>query len=200
MEKNQKPMSKKKAKEMADAVAASIVTQTVVQSGPSNPGQSNSQQNPGGQNLKKKDKNNKAKKIRTAGGVAWEDPTLAEWEDDDFRLFCGDLGNDVTDELLIRTFSKYPSFLKAKVVRDKRTNKTKGFGFVSFKDPQDFIRANKEMNGKFEDFFFYLPYICTYYRGKYIFFFFTCYFRVPSPFCWGFKNQVLNYLERLSAL
>ncbi|KAI5710788.1 hypothetical protein M8J76_005308 [Diaphorina citri] len=149
MEKNQKPMSKKKAKEMADAVAASIVTQTVVQSGPSNPGQSNSQQNPGGQNLKKKDKNNKAKKIRTAGGVAWEDPTLAEWEDDDFRLFCGDLGNDVTDELLIRTFSKYPSFLKAKVVRDKRTNKTKGFGFVSFKDPQDFIRANKEMNVDF---------------------------------------------------
>lgn len=67
---------------------------------------------------------------------------------DDFRLFCGDLGNDVTDEVLTRAFSKYSSFLKAKVVRDKRTNKTKGFGFVSFKDPQDFIRATKEMNGK----------------------------------------------------
>lgn len=67
---------------------------------------------------------------------------------DDFRLFCGDLGNDVTDEVLTRAFSKYSSFLKAKVVRDKRTNKTKGFGFVSFKDPQDFIRATKEMNGE----------------------------------------------------
>lgn len=65
----------------------------------------------------------------------------------DFRLFCGDLGNDVTDELLTRIFSKYPSFLKARVVRDKRTNKTKGFGFISFKDPQDFIKASKEMNG-----------------------------------------------------
>ncbi|XP_008474917.2 pre-mRNA 3' end processing protein WDR33-like [Diaphorina citri] len=91
MEKNQKPMSKKKAKEMADAVAASIVTQTVVQSGPSNPGQSNSQQNPGGQNLKKKDKNNKAKKIRTAGGVAWEDPTLAEWEDGEIKILIESL-------------------------------------------------------------------------------------------------------------
>lgn len=91
MEKNQKPMSKKKAKEMADAVAASIVTQTVVQSGPSNPGQSNSQQNPGGQNLKKKDKNNKAKKIRTAGGVAWEDPTLAEWEDGEIKILIKSL-------------------------------------------------------------------------------------------------------------
>lgn len=67
---------------------------------------------------------------------------------DDFRIFCGDLGNDVTDEMLVRVFGKYPSFQKAKVVRDKRTNKTKGFGFVSFKDPQDFIKAMKEMNGK----------------------------------------------------
>lgn len=66
---------------------------------------------------------------------------------DDFRIFCGDLGNDVTDEVLTRAFNKYTSFLKAKVVRDKRTNKTKGFGFVSFKDPQDFIKAMKEMNG-----------------------------------------------------
>lgn len=67
---------------------------------------------------------------------------------DDFRIFCGDLGNDVTDEMLVRVFGKYPSFQKAKVVRDKRTNKTKGFGFVSFKDPQDFIKAMKEMNGE----------------------------------------------------
>ena len=68
---------------------------------------------------------------------------------DDFRIFCGDLGNDVTDEILTRAFSKYQSFLKAKVVRDKRSNKTKGFGFVSFKDPQDFIKAMKEMYGKY---------------------------------------------------
>ncbi len=68
---------------------------------------------------------------------------------DDFRIFCGDLGNEVTDETLSRVFSKYPSFLKAKVVRDKRTNKTKGFGFASFRDPNDFARAMREMNGKF---------------------------------------------------
>ncbi|XP_071453271.1 RNA-binding protein 42 [Hetaerina americana] len=87
--------------------------------------------------------------IRVAGGQQWEDNSLAEWDDDDYRIFCGDLGNDVTDEVLTRAFSKYQSFLKAKVVRDKRTNKTKGFGFVSFKDPQDFIKAMKEMNGRY---------------------------------------------------
>lgn len=52
--------------------------------------------------------------------------------------------------MLVRVFSKYSSFKRAKVVRDKRTNKTKGFGFVSFKDPQDFIKAMKEMNGEFK--------------------------------------------------
>lgn len=97
---------------------------------------------------KGKGKKNK-KIIRMAGGQTWEDPSLLEWDDDDFRIFCGDLGNDVTDEMLVRVFGKYPSFQKAKVVRDKRTNKTKGFGFVSFKDPQDFIKAMKEMNGRY---------------------------------------------------
>jgi RNA recognition motif-containing protein len=67
---------------------------------------------------------------------------------DDFRIFVGDLGNDVNDDLLARTFSKYPSFLKARVIRDKWTKKTKGYGFVSFKDPHDFIQAMREMNGQ----------------------------------------------------
>jgi RNA recognition motif-containing protein len=75
--------------------------------------------------------------------------TLNDWDPDDFRLFCGDLGNEVNDELLTRAFNKYPSFTKARVVRDKRTGKTKGFGFVSFKDSQDFIKAMREMNGKY---------------------------------------------------
>ena len=89
------------------------------------------------------------KLLRTAGGTVWEDITLAEWPEDDYRIFCGDLGNDVTDELLVRTFSKFPSFLRARVIRDRRTNKSKGYGFVSFKDPNDFTKAMKEMNGKF---------------------------------------------------
>ncbi|KAI9004244.1 rrm-containing protein, partial [Gaertneriomyces semiglobifer] len=65
-----------------------------------------------------------------------------------FRLFCGDLGNEVTDELLHKTFSKYPSLLRARVVRDKKTMKSKGYGFVSFKDATDFVKAMKEMNGR----------------------------------------------------
>lgn len=35
------------------------------------------------------------------------------------------------------------------VVRDKRTGKTKGYGFVSFANPADLAAALKEMNGKY---------------------------------------------------
>lgn len=34
------------------------------------------------------------------------------------------------------------------VVRDKRTGKTKGYGFISFANPSDLVGALKEMNGK----------------------------------------------------
>eukprot|EP00842_Homolaphlyctis_polyrhiza_P007054 jgi/Hompol1/938/HPOL_001074-RA len=74
---------------------------------------------------------------------------MLEWDDNDYRMFCGDLGNEVTDDLLTKTFSRYPSFIKAKVVRDKQSNKTKGYGFVSFKDPEDFVKAMREINGKY---------------------------------------------------
>lgn len=97
---------------------------------------------------KDKKKVNK-KTTRQAGGQTWEDPSLCDWPDDDFRIFCGDLGNDVTDEVLVRTFNKYPSFQRAKVIRDKRTNKSRGYGFISFGEPQDFIRAMKEMDGRY---------------------------------------------------
>ncbi|EDX11739.1 GD19605 [Drosophila simulans] len=94
---------------------------------------------------KKKDR----KTVRIAGGTVWEDTSLADWPDDDFRIFCGDLGNDVNDEVGTRTFNKFPSFQRARVVRDKRTGKSKGFGFVSFREPADFIRAMKEMDGRY---------------------------------------------------
>ena len=59
------------------------------------------------------------------------------------------MGNEVTDEGLARAFTKYPSLQKTKVIRDKRSDKSRGYGFVSFKDPNDFMKALKEMNGKY---------------------------------------------------
>ncbi|GLJ43538.1 hypothetical protein SUGI_0905480 [Cryptomeria japonica] len=86
---------------------------------------------------------------RKAAGQTWEDPTLADWPENDFRLFCGDLGNEVNDEVLTKAFSRYANFNMARVVRDKRTGKTKGYGFVSFSTPSELALALKEMNGKY---------------------------------------------------
>ncbi|XP_048614527.1 RNA-binding protein 42-like [Brassica napus] len=86
---------------------------------------------------------------RKAAGQSWEDPTLAEWPENDYRLFCGDLGNEVNDDVLSKAFTRFPTFNMAKVIRDKRTGKTKGYGFVSFLNPADLAAALKEMNGKY---------------------------------------------------
>ncbi|KAJ6762981.1 TRNA SELENOCYSTEINE 1-ASSOCIATED PROTEIN 1-RELATED-RELATED [Salix purpurea] len=52
---------------------------------------------------------------RKAAGQTWEDPTLAEWPENDYRLFCGDLGNEVNDDVLSKAFSRFPSFNLARV-------------------------------------------------------------------------------------
>ncbi|KAL3623223.1 hypothetical protein CASFOL_032039 [Castilleja foliolosa] len=51
---------------------------------------------------------------RKAAGQAWEDPTLAEWPENDFRLFCGDLGNEVNDDVLSKAFARFPHFNMAR--------------------------------------------------------------------------------------
>merc|ERR1719158_896644 len=91
----------------------------------------------------------KVQNLRKAAGKIWADKTLDDWPKDDFRLFAGDLGNEVTDDLLANAFRKYSSFQKAKVIRDKRTGKTKGYGFVSFSAPEDMVAALRDVNGRY---------------------------------------------------
>jgi len=86
--------------------------------------------------------------LRKGGGKVWEDQTLLEWDTAWFRLFVGDLSNDVSDDVLANAFNKYTSFKKAKVIRDRLSQKAK-FGFVAFSDPEDFLKAWKEMDGKY---------------------------------------------------
>jgi RNA recognition motif-containing protein len=86
--------------------------------------------------------------IRRAGEAVWIDKTLEDWPDADIRLFVSDLGEDVTDDVLQRAFGKYRSLQKVKVVVSKVTGKSRGFGFLSFTNPDDALRAFREMNLK----------------------------------------------------
>ncbi|XP_071696465.1 uncharacterized protein [Rutidosis leptorrhynchoides] len=56
----------------------------------------------------------------------------------DYTIFVGDLAADVSDYILQETF---------KVVTDRTTGRSKGYGFVRFGDESEQIRAMSEMNG-----------------------------------------------------
>ncbi|KAK6283581.1 hypothetical protein POUND7_002533 [Theobroma cacao] len=71
-------------------------------------------------------------------------------ETPDFTIFVGDLAADVTDYMLQETFrARFPSVKGAKVVIDRLTGRTKGYGFVRFGDEAEHNRAMTEMNGVF---------------------------------------------------
>jgi hypothetical protein len=86
--------------------------------------------------------------IRKGGGQTWQDNTLLEWDPTQFRIMVGNLAGEVTDDSLAKAFAAY-GVSKARVVRDKRTTKSKGFGFVSFTDGEQGFKAAREMAGKY---------------------------------------------------
>ncbi|RYR76200.1 hypothetical protein Ahy_A01g000809 isoform D [Arachis hypogaea] len=66
----------------------------------------------------------------------------------DYTIFVGDLAADVTDYHLQETFrGRYSSVKGAKVVIDRLTGRTKGYGFVRFADESEQVRAMTEMQG-----------------------------------------------------
>ncbi|KAG5935518.1 hypothetical protein E4U53_000419 [Claviceps sorghi] len=87
--------------------------------------------------------------VRQGGGKKWTDDSLLEWDPAHLRLFVGNLAGETTDDSLLKAFTPWKSVQRAKVVRDKRTNKSKGYGFVSFSDADDFFNAAKTMNGQY---------------------------------------------------
>ncbi|CAH1449782.1 unnamed protein product [Lactuca virosa] len=66
----------------------------------------------------------------------------------DYTIFVGDLAADVSDYILQETFKTvYPSVKGAKVVTDRTTGRSKGYGFVRFGEESEQVRAMSEMNG-----------------------------------------------------
>ncbi|KAK6358693.1 hypothetical protein TWF730_008015 [Orbilia blumenaviensis] len=104
---------------------------------------------PDGQPAPAQPQQKKATVVRSGGGQTWKDDSLLEWDPAHFRLFVGNLAGEVTDESLLKAFAAYPSVQKARVIRDKRTTKSKGYGFVAFQDGDDYFKAAREMQGKY---------------------------------------------------
>ncbi|KAL4319796.1 hypothetical protein GQ457_18G001710 [Hibiscus cannabinus] len=64
------------------------------------------------------------------------------------NIFVGDLSPEVTDATLFACFSVYSSCSDARVMWDQKTGRSRGFGFVSFRNQQDAQSAINDLNGK----------------------------------------------------
>ena len=63
------------------------------------------------------------------------------------KLFVGSLSWNTNDAGLEEAFSKYGAITEAKVITNRETGRSRGFGFVTFEDEAAASTAMSEMNG-----------------------------------------------------
>lgn len=64
------------------------------------------------------------------------------------KLFVGGLNWKIRGKELREEFSKFWEVAFARVKLDQETNKSRGFGFVEFVNPEDAAKAQKAMDGQ----------------------------------------------------
>jgi RNA recognition motif-containing protein len=64
------------------------------------------------------------------------------------KLFVGSLSWNTSDESLAQFFATVGTVVSAKVIRDRDTNKSRGFGFVEMSTPEEAEKAKNELNGQ----------------------------------------------------
>ncbi|CAI9568404.1 unnamed protein product [Staurois parvus] len=66
---------------------------------------------------------------------------------DEGKLFIGGLSFDTNEQSLEQVFCKYGQVSEVVVVKDRETKRSRGFGFVTFENPEDAKDAMQAMNG-----------------------------------------------------
>ncbi len=64
------------------------------------------------------------------------------------KLFVGGLSWDTTDSSLSQAFETFGDVTEAKVITDRDTGRSRGFGFVTFVDATAATNAISDMDGK----------------------------------------------------
>lgn len=64
------------------------------------------------------------------------------------KLYVGNLPYTVTDAQLKELFAGYGDVTEAQVIMDRRSGRSKGFGFVTFAEEAAAEKAVSEMDGK----------------------------------------------------
>ncbi|KAL7236815.1 hypothetical protein ACSBR1_020000 [Camellia fascicularis] len=68
--------------------------------------------------------------------------------DVEYRCFVGGLAWTTDDQSLERAFSQFGEVIESKIINDRETGRSRGFGFVTFKDEQSMRDAIEGMNGQ----------------------------------------------------
>lgn len=63
------------------------------------------------------------------------------------KLFVGSLSWDTSDDVLRQAFERFGKLLEVKVITDRDTARSRGFGFITFDDPSNADKAITEMDG-----------------------------------------------------
>lgn len=63
------------------------------------------------------------------------------------KLYVGNLNWDTTDEALKEYFETVGTVLEAVVIRDRVSQRSKGFGFVTMSSEEEAQKAIEELNG-----------------------------------------------------
>lgn len=69
----------------------------------------------------------------------------------EYRCFVGGLAWATDDRSLQEAFSPFGEILESKIISDRETGRSRGFGFVTFSDEQSMRDAIDAMNGKVLD-------------------------------------------------
>lgn len=63
------------------------------------------------------------------------------------NIFVSNINFRATAEDLKELFSPYGTVISTKIIKDRETGKSRGFGFVEMEDEHDAITAIKKLNG-----------------------------------------------------
>ena len=63
------------------------------------------------------------------------------------KLFVGGLSWNTTDDALRQAFERFGEVAEAKVITDRDTGRSRGFGFVTFANPAEADAAKASLNG-----------------------------------------------------
>ncbi|PSS26044.1 Glycine-rich RNA-binding protein [Actinidia chinensis var. chinensis] len=66
----------------------------------------------------------------------------------EFRCFVGGLAWATDDRSLESAFSQFGDVVESKIINDRETGRSRGFGFVTFKDEKSMRDAIEGMNGQ----------------------------------------------------